>query len=435
MIERASPIDLMQLASEVPGVPMVVAAVLTLAPGSAVQLGPVQAAIANRIGSVPRLRQRLIRAPLGCGRPFWTDDPGFDIGNHVRSVRCAAPGDEPSLLRVAADTMTQPLQRNRPLWSATLVTGLAGGGAALIVALHHVLADGVGGLAVLGRLIDGAAGEAPVAFPRRRPGHRELLVDSLRSRLRAVGRLPARVGRLPLAVAELAPRTVRPSRSSLNRPTGPDRTVAVARADLAAVRAAGHAHGATVNDVVLTAVAGALHKVLRLRGESADRFVVSVPISARRQAGAARLGNEVGVLRLAVPAIGDRLLRLEAIAHITNNARSATPGSSAALLAPLFRILAGLGAFRWFVDRQPFVTTLVTNLHGPETRLSFLGAPITGVIPVLNITGNITVAFGVLSYAGELVVTVVADPQRCPDLAALVQALQAELDVLALTPQ
>jgi diacylglycerol O-acyltransferase / wax synthase len=100
------------------------------------------------------------------------------------------------------------------------------------------------------------------------------------------------------------------------------------------------------------------------------------------------------------------------------------------VLRRAFRTLAWLGAFRWLVDRQRLVSTLVTNLRGPDVRLSFLTAPITDVIPVSPITGNVTVAFAVLSYAGMLVVTAIADPQHCPDLQVLVTQLQSELDSL-----
>lgn len=124
--------------------------------------------------------------------------------------------------------------------------------------------------------------------------------------------------------------------------------------------------------------------------------------------------------------------RLAAIARITRDHRTAAPGASAAVLGPAFRILARLGALRWFVNRQRLVSTFVTNLRGPTARLSLLGAPISGVIPVSPITGNITVAFAALSYAGTLVDTVVADPERCPDLPVLVANLQCELDTMML---
>lgn len=326
-IERASPADLMAFATDVSGAPVAFAAVLLLESDSGVDLAAVRDALRDRVRAVPRLRQRLVRAPRGCGRPYWVDDPHFAIGNHVRTVDCPPPGDQAALLGLASDTVNRRLPLSRPLWSATLVAGLAGGGTALIVVAHHVLADGVGGLAILARLVDGAPDTSSAIFPRRPPSRRALFVEALRARLRAVGRLPEGVRRLRAAMRELASGVdLRPPRCSLNTPTGACRRLAVARVDLASARAAGHAHSATVNDVVLTAVAGALHAVLRARGETADRFVISVPIAARREASATHLGNDVGVVPVAVPAAGDPLLRLAAIARITRERKAGGSG-------------------------------------------------------------------------------------------------------------
>lgn len=430
-IERASPTDLMQLACDLPASPMQVTAILVLGTSSAVDLAAVRDVIGRRVHAVPRLRQRLVRAPFGGGRPVWVDDLGFDIGDHVYAVGCPAPGDEAALLGVAADIMARRLPRNRPLWSATLVTSLSDGRAALVLTLHHVLADGIGGLAVLARLVDGAPTMPDTVFPRPSPGRRALFLDASGTRLRSLGHLPARARRLRSAFAELAGGGVPgPSRSSLNRPLGANRSLAVARVDLARVQRLAHAHGATVNDVVLTAVTAALHAVLRYRGEDVDRFVISVPVAGRRAAMVGHLGNEVGVMTVPVTAAGDPHQRLAAIARTTRNRRPAAPGASAALLGPVFRALAWLGIYRWVVGRQHLVTTMVTNLHGPDVPLSFLTVPITEIIPVSPITGNVTVGFAVLSYAGTLAVTVVADPGRCPDLPVLLARLQSELDLL-----
>ena len=433
-IERASPTDLMELASDLSGAPMQVAAVLVLDTGSAPELSAVRDALAERIRVVPRLRQRLVRAPIGCGRPVWVDDPAFDIDEHVTSARCPAPGDEHALLGIVAGRAMVRLPAGRPLWSVALITGLASGGNALIVVMHHVLADGIGGLAVLGQLVDGGSpAHPPDLFPRPAPSRRRMFADALGSRLGRFAHLPAGALRLRDALAELAPsRTVRAPRCSLNRPAGPRRSLAVARTDLAAALQAAHAHGGTVNDVVLCAVTGALHTVLRRRDETVDRLVVSVSVSARHQASATQLGNQVGVIPMALPATGDPEQRLAAIARITRDRKTAAPASSAAVLAPAFRILARLGVLQRFVDRQRLVTTFVTNLRGPQRQLSFLGAPVVDVIPVSVITGNITVAFAALSYAGTLLVTVVADPEACPDLPAVVAELQGELDALTL---
>lgn len=429
-IARTTGIDLMQLASDLPDSPVQVAAVLVLDGATGVDLDAVTDALGARVPAVPRLRQRLVFTPVGAGRPIWVDDAAFDVRRHVRSVRCPAPGDETALLAVVARAVTQRLPADRPLWSATLVTGLEGEGAALVVTLHHVVADGVGGLAVLTRLVDGAPPEPAPEFPRPAPGYRALVREALLTRMRALWHLRDGARRLRAALAGVvAGRTAAPPRSSLNRPIGTRRRLAVARADLSRVRRTAHEHSATVNDVVLTAVTGALREVLRHRGEQVDEFVVSVPVSGRDAATPTHLGNQVGVMAVPVTVHGDRWQRLATIARTTRGRRPAGV-DAAAVLGPVFRTLARLGVMRWFVDRQRLVTTFVTNVRGPDVQLSFLGARITDVIPVSSLSGNVTVSFTVLSYAGTLVVTAVADPQRCPDLTFLVQQLQDELDLL-----
>jgi WS/DGAT/MGAT family acyltransferase len=421
----------MQLASDALGSPMQVAAVLVLDAPTAATLHTVRAAIADRVRAIPRFRQRLVRSPLGCGRPYWEDDATFDISRHVHGVRCPEPGGEHALLDVAAETATAPLPLDRPLWTATFVSGLAGGRSALIVVVHHVLADGIGGLAALACLLDGAPPPPAIDLSRPPPSRGQLAVDALRARLHAIARLTIGARRLRQAVAELkAPSAARAPHCSLNRPTGRRRSLGVARTELSAVRAAAHAHHASVNDVVLTAVSGALHELLRGRGEVVERFMVNIPVSARRDTTADQLGNQVGIIPVDLPATGEPLWRLGATAEITRARKTSAPGSSAAVLAPMFRVLARLGVLRWYVLRQRRVTTFVTNVRGPDVGLSFLGAPIVEIIPIGTTTGNVTVSFAVLSYAGTLVITVIADAQRCPDLPLLVDHLQRELDGL-----
>jgi diacylglycerol O-acyltransferase / wax synthase len=170
---------------------------------------------------------------------------------------------------------------------------------------------------------------------------------------------------------------------------------------------------------------------LRERGEAIDELVVSVPVSGREAGGGGRLGNQTGVIPVSVPTVGEPIRRLETIAGVTQRRRSGPRGSSAALFGPVFRVLAKLGAFRWFIDHQRLVHTFVTNLRGPETRLSLLDATVSDVIPVSMTMGNVTVAFAVFSYAGSLTVTVIADPDRWPDLPVLVEHLQLQFDWLS----
>jgi diacylglycerol O-acyltransferase len=429
--ERVSTDDLMSLASERGSTPMQVGAVLMLDARESLDPGLALEAIARRITSVPRLRQRLVKVPWGCGRPVWVDDRDFTVTNHFSVVRCPTPGGEGGILGVAADMLLTRLRRDRPLWAATLVTDTGQGGAALIIVFHHVLADGIGGLAVLASLVDGAAEAHGSVFPVPMPSLAQLAVEAATDRVRSARKLPEVLRRLRGAASQLRPVfSVRLARSSLNKPTGPRRRFASVRVDLDQIRSTAHAHGATVNDVVLSAIAAALHRLLATRGERVEQFVMSVPFSARRHANADDLGNQSGVIPLRVCGVGDLAQRLESLAEATGAAKRAQRGASTALLGPFFRLLAAPGLYRWFIDRQRLIHTFVSNLRGPEIRLSFLGCPVTSIIPLSVATGNVTVAFAVLSYAGSLTITLIADPDTCPDLSELRDALEEELRVL-----
>lgn len=429
-VDRVSADDLMSLVAERGSLPLQVAAVLTLDVTAGLDVAEALRELGRRAAGVPRLTQRLEAVPLGCGRPIWVDDPGFTAANHVRAVPCPGPGGERAVLDLAAALVTSALPRDRPLWTAVLVTGVADHEAALIVVFHHVLADGIGGLAVLAVLVDGArAGVVPAARPRA--SVRELLVDAWRERLRAVARLPAELRRLAAGMAELRPALGRLERTSLTRATGPRRRFASIRFDRQRMRLAAHPAHATVNDVVLTAVGGALRRLLASRGESVDRFVISVPFSSRRRASGEELGNRSGVIPIVVPASGNPAARLAAVAAATRAAKLSPPGASTALLGPLFRLLARLGLYERFIDRQRMIHTFVSTLRGPDEPVSLFGCPVDAIAPLSVAGGNVTVSFAVLSYAGSVNITVIVDPDCCPDVAVLEGALAAELEALA----
>jgi diacylglycerol O-acyltransferase / wax synthase len=433
-VDRASPADLMQFATDVGPAPMHVGAVLVLGSAADFSVRDARRLLGERIRTVPRLRQRLRRAPPGCGRPFWADDPAFDLRHHVRQLPCPAPGDEGALLDVAATVIGEPLPRSRPLWSATFVTGLADGSTGLVIVMNHVLADGIGGLAVLAGLVDaipglprGGAETAP--FPAPPPKIRALAADAWAGRARRITHPADSLRRIRQGFAELGgarpPRRLPPT--TLNRPTGPQRRLDLVAADLAAIRDLGHAHGGTVNDVILAAVGGALQALLASRGEELDLVTASVPVSARQAASGGQLGNQVGVMPVAVPTGGDLATRVTKIAAITRERKTQARGTSAAVLGLPFRLLASTGLLRRFINRQRLIHTFVTNLRGPAEPLTFAGAPVRAVIPIPNTTGNVTVTFGALSYAGTLRITVLSDPSRVPDVAVLTAALRRGL--------
>ena len=277
---------------------------------------------------MPRLRQRLHRAPPGCGRPFWADDPAFDVRRHVLHVSCPAPGDERSLLDTAAAVITRPLPRSRPLWSATFVTGLAGGGTGLVIVMDHVLA-----------------------------------ADAWAERAQRLAHLADSVRTIRLGVAEMGgartPHRLRAT--SLNRPTGRRRRLDVVAADLAAVRELGHACGGTVNDVILAAVAGALRTLLAGRGEELDSVTMTVPVSARRTDTAGVLGNPVGGMMVTLRAAGGLADRVTCAAAVTRGRKRAVRGTSVALLGPAFD---GMGADVFTAPAHRAVRELIGGCGG-----------------------------------------------------------------------
>ena len=435
-VERASADDLTSLATDVGSAPMHVGAVLILETPTGFDGEHAVTTFSDRVRSIPRLRQRLVNAPFGCGRAVWVDDPDFDVSRHVRTVECPGAGDEQALLDVAASEFAARLSRDQPLWSATFVTGLPRNRIALVFVFHHVLADGIGGLAVLAQLVDGTPNVQSHGFPSAAPSTFTLALDAWRARGRALVRVSSAASRLREAVTEVrAGRSGRAPRSSLNRPTGARREYAVVRTQLDRVHAVAQSYGATVNDVVLAAVTASLHELLESRGEYVDRFVVSIPMSGRARADVTDLGNHVGAVPVGLVTIDDPVRRLESIAEVTREAKRAPRGASTALLGPVFRVLARFGIFHWCIDRQHLVNTFVTNVRGPDARLSFASMPIVDMLPVGTVTGNVTVSFAVLSYAGNLAITIICDPEVCSDLRVLRNALDEQLSALTRLPR
>jgi diacylglycerol O-acyltransferase / wax synthase len=435
-VARVTSADMMQVAAAVGPAAPHIGAVLVLSGGPAFSVERARRLLGERICAVPRLRQRLHRAPPGCGRPFWADDPAFDVRYHIRQVACPGPGDERALLDAAAEVIAEPLPRSRPLWSATFVTGLTDGGTGLVIVMDHVLADGISGLAILARLMDETTSPgsgAPAPFPAPAPTVRALAADAAADRVARVTHLADSVRTLRRGLSELGaarpPRRLHPT--SFNRPTGSRRRLDVVAADLGAIRELGHTCGGTVNDVILAAVAGAVRALLASRGEKLDLVTASVPVSARQSDTAGLLGNQVGAMPVTLRATGSLADRVTQAAAVTRERKQATRGASVALLGPLFRLLAAAGLGHWFANHQRLVHTFVTNVRGPGEPLTFAGAPLRAVLPVPYTTGNVCVTFAALSYAGTLWLTVLSDPALVPDVAELTAALRRELGATA----
>jgi WS/DGAT/MGAT family acyltransferase len=427
-IERVGPMDLTVLASDRGSVPMNIGAVLEFDEQAAPSLAAMQKLLDARLPAVPRLRQKLYRPPLGGGRPVWVDDQDFRLDEHLSQQPWPAPGTRRELLDVAAGLVCRRLETDRPLWQARLVTDQDQRRAALVLVMHHVLADGLGGLAVLAALADGGMKVNGRDYPRPPPGWRELALDAARERVAAVAASPRNLRRSLAGLRELGISRKRPQlieRTSLHGRTSERRRLTTIDLPLADIVSVAHRFRGTVNDVMLAAVSGALFSAMRVRGEHPSRLVISVPVSGRGAATADRMGNDTGVRPIAIPAIADDHARIATIVALTRAQAEAPRASSAGPLGLAFRLLSRLGLFRAFVDHQRLVHTFETNLRGPSVAMSLGGHRIRAVIPMVVNPGNVGISFVVLSYAGLLSVTLVADPLIVPEQDAIADSFGA----------
>lgn len=459
-IDRLRAIDATFLHVEGPDLPMHVASVATfeagplLDPAGQLRIDDLRAQVASRMDTLPRLRKRLAWTPLGLTRPCWVDDVHFDVANHVDTVELP-PGAGPDGLRhLAEGLIARPLPRNRPLWHLCFVTGLEHDRVGLVERVHHALVDGVSGVDVATVLLDLTPEvqpphpsywePSPHAAPESRlldglRAQARLPFDLARAGLRAVAH-PIRVGRqaaeTATAVATVVMDGVVAPSSPLNRPTGHRRQLAWITTHLDDVKQAGRTHGATANDVVLSAAAEGLRSLHLVRGEivASDAILkVFVPVSLRDDAQRGTLGNQVGGLLLRLPiGIADPVERLRAIADTTARLKRRREAATSDLLMAVADILPAPITERLtrFGDRQRVVNLVVTNVPGPPVPLYCLGARMLDVFPVVPLGPNLPVGLAVLSYDGALNIGITADPGQVPDLDVITGGIEAALATL-----
>jgi len=409
-----------------------------------VRIEAVRRRIEPRLHLVPRFRQRLYRPRRGLGWPLWVDSASFDLADHVRVHPLAAPGDEAQLLLACEELARRRLDPARPLWEMWLLPGLPQGRVGLFVKLHHAIADGVAGVAAFGALLDLAADAAgPVAppwTPAPAPTAGELLLDNLRRRVQGLDRALSSLA-YPTSTLRRTRATwpawreffaeQRAPRTSLNRPIGADRRLAMIGSRLDLVKQIAHAHDAKVNDVVLAAVAGGLRELLRGRGEHVEQLALRamVPISLHREQPGKASGNQDGSMVVPLP-IGepDHVRRLHLIAAETaERKKKAHPQIGSGI----FRFAVAQRVFLRLLARQRLMNVTVTNVPGPPVPLYLAGAPLLELFPVVSLVANITLAVAVLSYAGQLNITAVADQDGCSDVEVFAQGVRGALDDLA----
>lgn len=399
-----------------------------------------------RLARVPALRRVVRPTPPLCGPPLWIDDPHFSIDGHVYAVRLDPPGDEASLLAAAEHLLRPPLDRSRPLWELWFLTGLDSGRLGMLFKVHHALADGLAAVALIMSFFDleaGAPDPPSVAWnPAPAPTAWALFGDNMRGKLTAARSALAHPIRLAHSIGSaftsslgfLGSQHAAP-RTSLNGRPGLARRIRVARLDLETARMVAHAHGATVNDVVLSVVMGGVRELLIGRGEAITdlELAVSVPAALRSAETARTLGNAAGALLVRLPVYeADAVRRLERVAVAT---RSAKAEQHPAYINSVFAWLAAAGLAVPLARRQRMVNFFVTNVPGPRVPLYMLGARIEDLMPILGLAGNVTLMFAALSYRGRLNVLAAADAAAYPDIAVLAAGMRRTWEELAPAPR
>ncbi|MDX6650771.1 MAG: diacylglycerol O-acyltransferase / wax synthase [Solirubrobacteraceae bacterium] len=412
--------------------------------------------IRSRLHLVPRYRQKLFTPPLETGRPMWADDPSFNLEYHVRHTALPEPGDEHQLLLLAARVFSQRLDRSKPLWETWFVEGLEGNRFALISKTHHALIDGIAGVDLATVLFDlsPVPPEVPTDgeewTPTPEPGAADLVAAGVRALVGSGTEIAARavsaatrpettlrrvreavegVGEILWAGLNPAPET------PLNVEIGPHRRLAVVRNDLEDYKTIKDALGGTVNDVVLTVVAGALRRWLHSRGVRTEGMELRglVPVSIRGEDERGQLGNRIAAMRGPLPVyIADPVARLRFVKQAMDGLKESKQALGA-------EVIAGVNNFApptilAQASRINFSTRLfnliVTNVPGPQFPLYVLGRELQDLFPVAFLPEQHALAIAIMSYNGKLNFGLLADFDTLPDLDVIVAGLDEARDEL-----
>ena len=414
--------------------------------------------IRTRLHLVPRYRQRLAQPPLETGRPLWADDPTFNLEYHVRQTALPAPGAEDQLMRLVARIMSQQLDRSKPLWEMWIVEGLQDGGFAVISKTHHALIDGISGVDLATVMFDLSPVPAEPPHPdepwqpHAEPTGADLVAGGALGLARvAAGAVAGAISfvRRPTAtlrvvaeaaegLGEVAWAGLNPAPATpLNVEIGPHRRYRVVRNELADFKEVKNAFGGTVNDVVLTVVAGALRDWLHSRGVRTEGLELRalVPVSTRASDERHALGNRITVMRGPLPVyIADPVARLRAV-------KAAMDGLKESKQAIGAEVLTGVQSFApptilAQASRLNFSTRLfnliVTNVPGPQVPLYVRGREMADVFPVAFLPKGHSLAIAIMSYNGQMNFGLLGDYDALPDIDRIADGIEAALAELVM---
>ncbi len=417
-----------------------------------------KATLEQRFLTYRRFRQRVREPRFGVGLPRWEDDPHFDIRSHVHRIALPSPGDQAALEELAGDLMSTPLDYTKPLWQLHIVENCADARGAMIVRLHHCIADG---LALVRVLLSLADTEPDAAWPQlhdEQVPQRDVMSRILEPMVRACSVVEHAAGSARKLLDEGADTLSDPVRrrdvarfgvsatqafgkllltpperktSLKGRCRVPKRAAWSAPIDLADIKAIGRLMSGTVNDVLLAAVAGGLRRYLSGRGEPTDglNLRAMVPVSLRPPEAAEALGNYFGLIILSLPVgVADPMRRLALLKRRMDRIK----GTPEAIVA--FGILNAIGASPVTVERAMMsffgakISAVMTNVPGPRTQLHFAGVPLNSLVFWVPTPAQLGLGISIISYAGKVLVGFATDAHLAPYPREIVVGFEAEVE-------
>lgn len=394
-----------------------------------------RASIASRLDAAPRMRQRLAYAPLHVANPVWVDDAGFDLERHVTAVPTVGALSRDGLQSVLETLMAQRLDHRRPLWQLNVVERLEDGSMALIWRIHHSMADGttcvrLGSEVLWSDSLEIAPPPELRWSPHPAPGRMSLFVSGLADRTRT---RPHRGRSIPSlhslrASAAIVGRELEPSAAvtSLATRAGAARKAAFAAAPLADCKRAGKAIDAaiTLNDVVLSLVAGGVRQWLRHRHGPTDGIRAKVPVSLHRTDEASAPANRDSYFFVELPvAEPDPVTRLRAINRETDERKLNHDAET------LYRLGAHPFVAHWAMSPHVF-TFNVSNVRGPAGDVYVLGCRVRELYSLAEIAPRHALRVAVISAAGSLFFGLCADREVVDDVHVLAEGIERSADEL-----
>ncbi len=412
-----------------------------------------------KLPRIPRYRQKVASVPLGLGRPIWVDDEHFAVRSHVLHTALPSPGGDAALTTLVGRLMGHRLDRNRPLWQIWLVEGLADGRWALVFKVHHCMVDGVAGVGLLHAVLDlDPHAEIPPLepwVPQPPPAPVDRVRAAWAGALADVGRMIASVPAAVTDPAETAKgladtakgvvgftKHVAPTpHLSIEGGIGPGRSWAHSSVRIADIKTVRTALGGTLNDVVLACVARGFRDLLRSRGDDPDQAVVrtEVPVSVRREDGEGVPDNRVSLMLIELPVhLADPTERLDAVRGAMAEAKAshmADLGEAVTHLADLapplvLQAVSRVAAQAAHRVHQRIITTVTTNVPGPQFPLYCLGRHMEAYLPYVPIADGARVGVAILSYDGVIAFGVTGDQDSVPEVAVVAAGAARELDDL-----